>query len=689
MERTNTPVQAARDQANTALMETTNITHRLAEDLSTVMGPAFQAGTLDQQQLANKIAALGPLPSARASDEDKRDYNDSLVELIQSTVKDHTQSAVAEANRLATETVRSSLGRLQKAVEMTVECCHGLKDRPADEFNGCIFTTAKQKAIQTFNDSVYQVDVTLNRIRNAQVWIDGHTMKINDAYDRINNENGGDAEKDKKDNDVIEQSQRSRHNAQEQKDMLHKELVQHFDGTIEVKGKSTSLMNLVIPKDVHLGKGQEVIDNMKAYLRGRASEYFAILPYLHRISDDFDPEQGTFWAPPARRDGGYNQISNLMRQPYAEQASDLYYVIQRQLSPEVLNKILSTYKYGAHEQYEQRCEISDGPSAYFALISLYKPVKAAHRDTLIDTFNTAWMHFTRGDPKNKVTFLRPKLVEAIQLEIPLNWSTTGKKIVQILSRNDHVMAQELKRFERGPTDPRDTKSYLQDLFAAIEAETDNAKLVDTGNNQENQWSANMATNIRRMCKFGTRCTDSLCTRDHPPGHQPTQGSRTERPWTQTHTGNNQSFGWKSNRKGGSKGGKAGKGTRASGGSKGKGRKACEAKGCSHPTPHPSKCLCTTCFKRVIDQGEVMLKDGTTFRLRPKGEDQPQADTGHYGFNAQQIQGLKILKRSANYMSEGMEPGPAAPACVKRARAANAEALRDKRTLDFLSAIDQE
>ena len=98
----------------------------------------------------------------------------------------------------------------------------------------------------------------------------------------------------------------------------------------------------------------------------------------------------------------------------------------------------------------------------------------------------------------------------------LNWSTTGKKIVQVLSQNDHVMAQELKQFEKGPENTEDTNKYLQDLFAAIEAEAAKVKLVFP--RDKKKWHASFAgADERRPCRYGTDCTDTLCTRSHPKG----------------------------------------------------------------------------------------------------------------------------------------------------------------------------
>ncbi len=281
-------------------------------------------------------------------------------------------------------------------------------------------------------------------------------------------------------------------------------------------------------------------------------------------------------------------------------------------------------------------------------------------------------------------------MEAIQLGLQLNWSTTGKKIVQVLSRSDHVMAQELKQFEKGPVRPEDTNVYLQNLFAAIEAEADKATLTFQGEKKE--WHASsVSVTDKRTCKYGTRCMDTQCTRSHPGEHMRSKS---------------EGDGYRSKGKGskGTKGkGGSGKGAKGKGGKGGKSRPACEAQGCSQTTPHPSKTLCTTCFKKVIETGSITKKDGTTFVLKtkPASESNKQTSTSTYGFSAEQLEGLRVMQQSAAYIAEGISAGDdeqPAPASTKRARIAErlgrADAARvtqdvDERTTKFLNAINRQ
>ena len=123
---------------------------------------------------------------------------------------------------------------------------------------------------------------------------------------------------------------------------------------------------------------------------------------------------------------------------------------------------------------------------------------------------------------------------------------------------------------------------------------------------------------------------------------------------------------------------------------------CDAEACSQYTPHPSKILCTTCFKTVIDKGSITRKDGTKFELRNKIKTDNKTN---YGFSAQQIEGLRLFNQATAYEAEGLETieGEAAPAGVKRRRiqerlgnASAAQAQQEgsqEQTRRFLEAID--
>ncbi len=473
-------------QTNTTGPEPANPTVQAVEDfissttshLSTVMGAGQQLpGNFDRTAFIQQMVQLGPPPPADATPEQRGTYLGKLAQQVEQAAQKHAAASVQQAAELAQQGVTSDAEKLkQLATQAAAEQQSQLSAAAASAADKQpAVSEARKQAIERFSQQTQAVESLLAQTENQNIKIKASDLTLKSL------ETG--AEPTTEQQERISALLKRRREAVEQKNYLQQELIEIFESSLRRKKSSGDLVDLEIPKDLQSGKGQQLIENMRAYLKGRADQYYAILPYLHRVMDDFDPATGTFWEPPARRGGfehgGYNAINSHTRQIYAEQASQLYYVITHKIPAEVKSRIRSTYKYGIHEQKQNRCEEADGPAALFALLSLYKPIKATHRDQLTEEFNTAWTHFTKGDPVKKIKHLRPKLVEATQLGMHLNWSTTGKKIVQVLSQNDHVMAQEIKRFEKGPAQPEEANQHLQDLFAAIEAEAAKAKLVPT------------------------------------------------------------------------------------------------------------------------------------------------------------------------------------------------------------------
>ena len=127
---------------------------------------------------------------------------------------------------------------------------------------------------------------------------------------------------------------------QELQDILNK-----WPGPMDY-GPPQQVMDLMpIPPDM---EAPELIANMKAYVRGHGAEYYAIIPYVMRISDEPN------WRPPdGNVPGGYNEVSNLMRKPYADQSYALYSAISTALT------CRDPFRWG---------DVYDGPSTFSALL---------------------------------------------------------------------------------------------------------------------------------------------------------------------------------------------------------------------------------------------------------------------------------------------------------------------------------
>ena len=86
----------------------------------------------------------------------------------------------------------------------------------------------------------------------------------------------------------IKELQKLRSNIESERTHKMKKILNHFSESI-LSSSDKAVKELTIPTQLEKGKGQDLIDNMYAYLKDRADEYYVILPYLTRISEDYDP----------------------------------------------------------------------------------------------------------------------------------------------------------------------------------------------------------------------------------------------------------------------------------------------------------------------------------------------------------------------------------------------------------------
>jgi hypothetical protein len=100
-------------------------------------------------------------------------------------------------------------------------------------------------------------------------------------------------------------------------------LITHFDsGTTHSRGDiKLTLKELKIPEAIEKGKGVELIQSVKAFLKNRAPQYYAIMSDLIRILAE--SKVGKFFKP-ATAKNGYGEVKIEIREAYALQARELY-----------------------------------------------------------------------------------------------------------------------------------------------------------------------------------------------------------------------------------------------------------------------------------------------------------------------------------------------------------------------------
>mgnify|MGYP000030865533 FL=1 len=256
----------------------------------------------------------------------------------------------------------------------------------------------------------------------------------------------------------------------EQRNQIERSMIEHFDDSARPRQSDAkiSVSKMSIPEHLlEKGRGLEFITNMLCFMRGRASQFYAIIPYIMRIGQDFDTVNGTYYRPPTLANA-LSDVDVTIREHYSQQSKALYLELQSEDPESVVTRVLSSYSYGVNNQYQDKCLENDGVFAYFSLVTLSRPSQSAYREELEAKLMAAAEAFRSGDPTKKVENFRAPVKEAIKLGIRIRWST-GKRIITTLSSRHNTFAVELSKLKDSAPNPEDAAEHLDKLFTAIDA----------------------------------------------------------------------------------------------------------------------------------------------------------------------------------------------------------------------------
>ena len=618
-------LQTALSGAADQLTTTPSLT---ATELATVMGTRLLAEQPTVAQLEEALRGVTDLPHCQ----NKPEIYLAIAEHLQTAIKAALEraagtAAATAADRLAMPASSSAQGA-NSSIADGQEALAKLVSRIGEVDTSLPAT--RIETINKFNSSLRLVLEVIKSVEKHDDTIKTISVKLDALYDNpdcINTEV----------REEIKELQKLRSNIESERTHKMKKILHHFSESL-LSSSDKAVKELTIPTQLEKGKGQDLIDNMYAYLKNRADEYYVILPYLTRISEDYDPATGSFYKPPNKLNN-YNGVDPALLSLYIKQAQSLYTEINRRTPKELMAMIKSTFKYGLHEQLTGKCAEHDGPMAYFSLLSLFRPSSAAYRDELIEKFNQAFTYFAKGDPRKHINNLRNPLVEVIKLQIPLTWSTTGKKIVGVLSRRDHILSDAIKRYEAGPDKPEEAAIYLQELFSTIGIECDKITRLGDKVLEDTSWHAHSAltsngnSTVNVECRYGDKCRKRACRFKH------SGRDRTNKRQRESDT--------------------------SSRGGQGRSKPICQAKDCLEKAPKDKR-FCTTCFMKGRKSGHIVQKDGNTFKVKSvkHNNDKGSDNKTLFGFSAEQRQGLKLMREAELTAAEKESP---APASIKRQR----------------------
>ena len=407
--------------------------------------------------------------------------------------------------------------------------------------------------------------------------------------------------------------QLSRESLMKERKFVEKSMLNYFEaGSAQQRGDAkVTLKDLKIPGEIEKGKGVELIQSVKAFLKNRANSYYAILPDLNRIMQE--SQVGNYYKP-ADKNTGFTSVPEEIRESYQLQAKELYEEISLKVPARIMNNIRVSFKYGMEDK-KAVCDIGDGPMALFCLLALYRPAGLAYRDQIRQDIESAVVKFKDGtNPLAKIKEMRSTLLEAADLNVKILWRTTGKGIVTVLSERGNGFAQELAKYNAvgAIVDPDDAIVELNRLFTDIEDCV--VKMQDAGVDVKRVMQIRVMSTERRgadtvkeakKCWYNEECTKEGCTFAHdskPDSKLSGKG------------------------KGKGKGKGAGKGSgKGSGKGKGKGKgddansnkSVCGAKGCTAPSRGWP--LCNSCRREGLEKGNITLKDGSKMPVAAKAK----------------------------------------------------------------------
>lgn len=391
--------------------------------------------------------------------------------------------------------------------------------------------------------------------------------------------------------------------------------IPHFRlATLNIRGLASEA-DLSIDEKYKLdfGKGQVLIDNVKNYLRGRATDYFAILPYIQRMFNDFDPLDGTYYKPPSA-DELTVDVPEELRELYKAQSAVLYAEIQRKAETNIMDDIKGDFAYGMHDQLGPiHCTENDGLMAVFCLITKYRPQDAEFRDSVEQCFIEAHRHFAFGDPRTKITYLQEKLNEAVKLKIPMKWSSTGKTIAQVVARRDPDLADVVRKYKIIAPPPEQSAHELNRMFAAIKLACNDIDKGSLGKSNKN-WNvkAHNATIRIQNKKFQDRPTSGIKSRLGKRDNDPSKIPCRHGDKCGFHASGNCKFQHKKS-----------------------GSKRCMAKGCHEDSPQGKK-LCKKHFDQAVEKGKVPLKDGSDFTWMQTRRNQDDKEKNKFQFSPAKV-----------------------------------------------------
>lgn len=254
------------------------------------------------------------------------------------------------------------------------------------------------------------------------------------------------------------------------------DVINHYESCIILKGcinDKPDKIALDIPSDLVRDKSIQLTANIIGWLKSNPLDYALVIPYIERISADYDDKTGLQWDdfPSTRNEWKPKDPSSLLDSDrlieYKTQSSKLYDHLTSQLSEGIVKRHLLLRSYGLYQTVSRRGYAGDGVTLYWCLLAMFKPTGAAYREKLEDAMNAMHTFFTsRKSPKRIIMAYQSKLAECIALRVKLKYNLTVSKIANALS-DIPAYSTSMWKYLQGTDNPEDCVGMLDSLFNDI------------------------------------------------------------------------------------------------------------------------------------------------------------------------------------------------------------------------------
>ena len=329
--------------------------------------------------------------------------------------------------------------------------------------------TKRDQAKEKFDDSMKVITNITQKMNKIESQLRRKTKRLNTLQYDDTSSKSDDSESDDADKAAkIKKLQNKRDGLEAELKQLQTALFKHFDQTLGgMKAVSKADKKLLeSPKLNDKTTSEEIIDAIKTFMMHRSAEFYAILPWIHYISDSYDSNDGTYMKPPDKA-SNYTDVPEVLRETYQQQSELLYRELLSTMKQALMAKITTTFNYGLNKDKQAKCSVGDGPTAYFCLLAKYGKQDANNITDLEAEFIRASKHFSYGSPVAKVHHLTKPLAEVLRMGVKLKANQTIIPIIDVLSERHNKFAVTLHKYYNGGSTPDDCAATLEEMFADI------------------------------------------------------------------------------------------------------------------------------------------------------------------------------------------------------------------------------